>query len=189
METKEEEYDADYESYYIASGHYRDVWILDHKLTIHEYDHYNGKNKTKEETQSSSLPPHGKTDKMALKLSRAKYNITTTAIQDIAMDAVIMERLTASPRIINIYGYCSTSIAVEAVPVEVEEIIVPDDGALTSKELHGERTGVGEDGTGGKREGLALEPKNGYRVDEKLTIALEMAEGIADLHGFRDGVR
>lgn len=29
---------------------------------------------------------------------------------------------------------------------------------------------------------------NNFTVEEKLDIALTMAEGIADLHGFRDGV-
>jgi len=33
-----------------------------------------------------------------------------------------------------------------------------------------------------------LKPLNDYTVEEKLEMALTMAESLADLHGFRDGV-
>jgi hypothetical protein len=84
-----------------------------------------------------------------------------------------MERLTASPRIIDIFGHCGTAVWVEALPYEVEEVIVPGEGYIEQEELH---------------DAEALNPQNDYTAKEKLEMALVMAESLADLHGFIDGV-
>ena len=59
------------------------------------------------------------------------------------------------------------------MPNEVEEIIIKQDtdGMMKPKDLPKELT-----------------PFNNYTVEEKLDLALSMAESLADLHGFRDGV-
>ena len=62
---------------------------------------------------------------------------------------------------------------VESLPHEVEETIVPGGGWMQQTDLNDS-----ED----------LDIQNDYSVTEKLDIALEMAEGIAELHGFKDGV-
>ncbi len=59
----------------------------------------------------------------------------------------------------------------KGLPHEVEEVIIPGDGMAKPEDLPKELT-----------------PKNNYTVEEKLDIALSMAESLADLHGFRDGV-
>ena len=84
-----------------------------------------------------------------------------------------MERLTASPRIVDIYGHCGTSVWVEALPYEVEEYIVPNSGYMAQADLKDEEE---------------LKPQNQYNPHQKLEMALEMAESLADLHGFEDGV-
>jgi hypothetical protein len=84
-----------------------------------------------------------------------------------------MERLTKSPRIIDLYGHCGTSIWAEAIPYEVEEYIVPGEGYIRQADLHDQDE---------------LKPQNKYTVHQKLEMALEMAEALADLHGFEDGV-
>ena len=84
-----------------------------------------------------------------------------------------MERLTASPRIVDIYGYCATSLLSEAMHSEVwTEMIGGGNGYISQHELNAQLFG----------------PKNTYTVREKLQLALNMTEALADLHGFQDGV-
>jgi hypothetical protein len=88
-------------------------------------------------------------------------------------EALILERLTASPRIATIYTHCGTTNVLESLPNEVNEMIQPDDGRANHTEL------------------LALDdvyPKNILTGEEKAGLALDMAEAMADLHGFRDGI-
>lgn len=87
-------------------------------------------------------------------------------------DAVVMERLTSSPRIVDIYGHCATSVHVEPVAYEVEEYVVPGSGYMKQKEL---------------KDSHDVDPQNDYTATEKLEMALEMAESIAELHGFKVG--
>jgi hypothetical protein len=84
-----------------------------------------------------------------------------------------LERLSASPRIATIYTHCGTTNLLESLPNEVNQMIQPDDGLADHAQL------------------LALDdvyPKNDLSGEEKAGIALDMAEAIADLSGFRDGV-
>ena len=64
-------------------------------------------------------------------------------------------------------------VIVEAIPYEVEEYVVPGDGYIKQDQLHDTEE---------------LKPQNQYSASEKLGMALEMAESLADLHGFSDGV-
>ena len=84
-----------------------------------------------------------------------------------------MERLSASPRITDIYGYCGATSLLEMMPHEVNEIIQPGSGRANQTLL--DRLDN-------------VYPKNSLTPYEKVAIALEMAEAIADLSGFPDGV-
>ena len=86
-------------------------------------------------------------------------------------EAIIMERLTASPTIVNIYGHCATSISAEIMPQEVTTKIVPLPGYITQTELD-------------QRPTLC---QNNLTLDEKLEIAIVMAESMAEMHGFVGG--
>ena len=107
-----------------------------------------------------------------MKVSRWEHGSGIEALFSDLRDALVMERLAGSPRIIDIYGHCGTAVWVEAMPYEVEEVIVPGEGYIRQQDLHDENQ---------------LNPQNDYTVTEKLEIALAMAESIADLHGFEDG--
>lgn len=133
------------DAFYISHGYYRDVWVLDNK----------------DEAQ-----------KAVLKVTRWKHDYGMSLLHEILRDALIMERLTASPRIVDIYDHCGTAVRVEAIPFEVEDVIVPD-GFIKQKELHDESD---------------VQPQNDYTATEKLEIALDMAESLADLHGFEGGI-
>jgi serine/threonine protein kinase len=96
-------------------------------------------------------------------------------------EAIVMEKLTYSPRIVDLYGYCATSIIAEAMPVDVTTLIVPGDklgydrGRMHQKDL--DQLQLGD-----------VHPLNNFTVPEKLQLALTMAESLADLHGFPGGV-
>jgi len=87
-----------------------------------------------------------------------------------------MERLTRSPRIMNIYGHCGFSTMVEVIPVEFQEAAIPDEEKARSHEAVEEHN---KD---------MVVPYNTFSVAEKLHFALEMAESLAELHGFSEGV-
>ena len=82
--------------------------------------------------------------------------------------------MTASPRIVNIYGHCGTSVLSEFLSKEVEGEMIPGSGKYYR--------------IGGIHMGEEITPKNKYTPMEKLMLSLQMAEALADLHGFQDGV-
>ncbi len=139
-------YDQLVDTFYINHGYWRDVWVVD------------------------QLHPKIKS---VLKMSRWKHSYNIETFWYTLRDALVMERLSKSPRIVDIFGHCGFAVWVEAIPYEVEEVIVPDEGFIKQEDLHDE---------------VELQPKNNYNDEERLRIALTMAESIADLHGFEDGL-
>ena len=139
----------EYDSAYIAHGYFREVWLVEN----HGYE--------------------GPDETLALKLFRYKHEMNFKQLETIRKDALVMERLTASPRIVNMYGHCAFSVTVEAIDNEMEKFIVPGNGYAQPEDLDDSQD---------------VDPKNGYTVPEKLDIALAMAESLADLHGFAEGV-
>jgi serine/threonine protein kinase len=90
------------------------------------------------------------------------------------MDALVAERLTASPRIYDIYGQCGLGILSEFFPHgDMEHVIVPGDGYMEAHKLH---------------DGYEVKPQNNLTGIEKLEISTQMAEAVADLHGNSGGV-
>ncbi|KAL7549917.1 hypothetical protein ACHAWF_015418 [Thalassiosira exigua] len=82
-----------------------------------------------------------------------------------------MESLTASPRIANIYSFCAMSSITEYTPGCLDQYVMPTGGEQDDEKV--------EDPT----------PVNDYiEPVEKLGIALEMAKGLATMHGYTDGV-
>jgi serine/threonine protein kinase len=89
------------------------------------------------------------------------------------MDAFISERLTSSERIVDIYGHCGLSILSEFVDGGyLEDIIVPGEGYMKPKNLDDHDD---------------VKPQNNLTANDKLLIALEMAESIALLHNYPGG--
>ena len=87
------------------------------------------------------------------------------------MDAAVAERLTASPRIYNIYGTCGIGIMSEYFKHgNVEAIAVPEGGYP---------------GNDANNETICFNNLPGLT---KLQISLHMAESLADLHGYSGGV-
>ncbi|KAG7337705.1 serine/threonine kinase [Nitzschia inconspicua] len=137
--------DQVYDSYMINHGYYRDVWV------VHQ--------------------PNFQL-KTILKTNRWKHDFKPSILMSTLMDALVMERLTPSPRIVDIYGHCGTAVWVEAIPYEVEEVILHGDGYMNPEQMMNQE----------------LRSYNDYTPEEKLEIALAMAESLADMHGYPDGV-
>ena len=135
-----------FDSFYISHGYWRDVWV------VHQRD---------------------QDVKSILKKSRWTHEYDAELFFMTLNDALIMERLTKSPRIVDVYGHCAYSVWVEAIPFELESVIIPDDGYSKQEDL---------------QDSEELKPKNDFSDEEKLRVALSMAESLADLHGFEDGL-
>ena len=67
------------------------------------------------------------------------------------------------------------STMVEVIPIEFEEASVPGEGFLSHETVE-------------KHNANGVVSYNNFTVKEKLQFALEMAESLAELHGFPDGV-
>ena len=136
----------EYELRYIAHGFFRNVWLLENYLPR---------------------------ETMVLKMLRTKHDFDLSNWEMVRIDALVMERLSSSPRIMDAYGHCGFSIMAEAVQNELEELIVPNSGYADKEDLDDSQD---------------VDPFNDFSPPEKLDIALAMAESIADLHGFEDGI-
>lgn len=94
----------------------------------------------------------------------------------VRMDAMVAERLSSSPRIYDIYGFCGLSILSEFFPHgDIEGEAVTGSGYLSKEEQEEQ-----------KLEGLTT--YNDISPEQKLVMSLQMAEALADLHGDTDGV-
>ena len=90
----------------------------------------------------------------------------------VRMDAMVAERLTSSPRIYDIYGFCGLSILSEFFPYgDVEDQAVTGSGYLLSDKEHE------------AEESNELKSYNEFSSEDKLVMSLQMAEALADLHG------
>lgn len=94
----------------------------------------------------------------------------------VRMDAIVAERLTASPRIYDIYGHCGLGIMSEYFfhgDIEKDAVYNKGDGYISQQALHDEDE---------------VKPQNNYTGIEKLALATEMSEALADLHGFESSM-
>ena len=112
-------------------------------------------------------------DKSILKTVRWKHDYHRSTYAETLMDALVMERLTHSPRIVDIWGHCGSAVWVEALPYEFEETIIHGNGYLKPEKV--EETDL-------------TKSLNDLTPKERLEAAVSMAESIADLHGYSGGV-
>jgi len=166
---------------YLDHGYYRDVWVVEDNPWIWPNEYTKEKdNKPKEAL--GVVDEKGTADlitkayrTMVLKTLRYKHKRDEDSFDEVQLEAIIMERMTKSPRIMDLYGHCGFSVSAELVPIEFEERVVPGEGMQETKDVE-------ERNKNGPR------PYNNFTAEEKLRFALEMAESIADLHGFEDGI-
>lgn len=107
---------------------------------------------------------------------RAVHHESLSMVQH---EAMVMEQLTASPRISNIYGYCGVSLQVQTLYGTVEPTMMQY--AQDAKSLV-------VDYLFSNFPFLPLPQRNGLSAHEKLSLITTMAQAIADMHGFEHGV-
>jgi len=168
---------------YLASGFYRDTWILEDSPWIWP-SRYPGEEEPRKQSQKKyGVSNEERTSEMVakgyrsaiLKTPRMAHSIDDGFLDGVWTEAIIMERMTYSPRIIDIYGHCSASTMVEVVPIEFEEAAIIGEGFESTELVE-------------KRNSNGVRPYNNFTSSEKLHFALDMAESLADLHGFREGI-
>lgn len=90
------------------------------------------------------------------------------------MDAIVTERLTWSPRIVDIFGFCGSSMLNEAmVNGDLEKVAVPSKTGRLGHALNDKEH---------------LDVRNNLTATKKLEYSLDMAEAVLVLHSFPDGV-
>ena len=101
------------------------------------------------------------------------YGFDYSDYEFIRMDGLVSERLTAYDNIVDMYAFCGIAFVSEAMmDGELETAAVPL-GGRKKVELND------KDG---------LDPRNNFTAEQKLQYGLEMAEAIAVLHSFPDGM-
>jgi hypothetical protein len=102
------------------------------------------------------------------------YPLDIVDISNAKKEAIIMERLTSSDRIIDIYGYCGFSTLIEGAMRELADEVMPSGGFVSQERLD-------------EFQLVDVAPMNNFTLTEKLDTAILMAEGIAELHGYTGG--
>jgi serine/threonine protein kinase len=154
---------------YLSHGYFRDSWLYRHQpstnsdLDTHQH-------------HPSSLSSSSFVLKTLRLFQTFDYD-TTNLIEN---EAVIMERLTSSERIVDIYGHCGTSLAAEYMQ-DITLELVPGKSILAGDRGRMKQTDLDQ------MQMDDVHPMNNLTVAEKLDKALVMAESMADLHGFAGG--
>lgn len=94
----------------------------------------------------------------------------------VRMDGIVAERLTASPRTFDIFGYCGLSIMSEFFyhgDMDDRSFGGDADGFMLPEDLDDEDK---------------VKPQNDLTPDQKLLLGLDMAQGLADLHGYSNAL-
>lgn len=118
---------------------------------------------------------------LIVKTTRFMHDCNEETMAMMRTDAAIMTLLADSPRIIDVFGSCATTVSVKKVGKKVWDIILPlekfvehESGQyIDPRELHDERE---------------VRPINNLTVTEKVEMALNMSGAIAEVHGFKGGV-
>jgi serine/threonine protein kinase len=97
-------------------------------------------------------------------------------------EAIVLERLTGSPRIVDIFGHCGVSIVAEIMEFELTKEIIP--GSEIDYSTYGYMNQSALDAL----QTTDVHPMNDLNSEQKLQYAVVMAESIADIHGYVGGV-
>jgi serine/threonine protein kinase len=107
-------------------------------------------------------------------------NVELDKMAQVQREAIIMEKLTPSPRVVDIYGYCGISIQAEYMHggnLKSRTLLQPN-GHLPVEDLEAIE----------EANNNQVVPQNNLTCLEKLDMAIAMTESIADLHGYAGGV-
>lgn len=129
---------------FLGTGTYRDAWLLRHENVVYK----------------TSI------------LADPDIHFNAKTFTQILTDANIMEALSASHRITDIYGHCGTSVMTESLQDTVLSDLLGGDDSKDPGDADFDQTVC----------------QNSLTLDEKLDMAIQFTEAIAELQGFVGGV-
>jgi serine/threonine protein kinase len=138
------------------------------RLTMEQHCHYSSGSYRDAFRFQRQTPP----DHFVMKRMLASRSVGAKVISRIHKEAIILERLSSSPRILDIYSYCGGSVFVEQMASDLHTKIVYGNGVDSQERLDTLDN---------------VYPQNNLTASEKLQISLEMAKSLADIHGFEGG--
>lgn len=110
--------------FFISHGYYRDAWLLPN-------------------SNDDTATPNADGEDFVLKQMRlpeddddTDHSPNAKSFSKIQREAVIMEQLTSSPRIVSTFGHCALSVLSETMPFEVSALIVPNSGHARQSEMN-----------------------------------------------------
>lgn len=121
---------------YVGSGLWRTVW----KVRGHE-----------------NIP-------LVIKLMKGEHDVDSRNMDRHRRDALSMERLTSSPNIVSIYGYCGNTVLTEHLPRGLDTLVYHDGDKKQSETIATRQTPLG-----------------------RLRLALHVARGVAAIHDLPGG--
>ena len=133
-----------WQSNYLSSGLWRDVW---------------------------SLVPSFGSERVVLKVMKPEHDVDQRNIDRHRREALVMEKLTSHPNIVDIYGYCGTTVVTEWGAAGLDTLLAPPSQA---KWLH---HSVKDPVLQGITRGTPL---------GRLKLAREVTRGVAGLHTLKD---
>ena len=141
------------ESKFVANGFFRDVWAINGTSAPFV-------DTAENENQESS---NNLAEQLAVKtlrlLDSSKHDFDARNYHRHRVDAIAYERLTSSPYVMNIYGYCGQSAIFEYAPDgDLSDALANDKG------------------------------KSNFSKEERFKAALEVARSVSDLHNFNGKV-
>lgn len=175
--------DGDKSMAYVGSGLWRDVWEVDPRGELGRQGDYGATNSNQiMESDDENTPV------AVLKVMKREHAYDFRNYDRHRRDALVMERLSSSPYIVEIYGYCANSVLTEYVGQTLDDLIYEDDNVRDGKEKINEYEGApgvpnhtNEDKGNGT---MALPSRKASRETSinRIRLALDIYRGIADLH-------
>lgn len=102
-----------------------------------------------------------------------RFEFGARTLWSVQKEATIFDNLASSPRLLDLYGHCGVSLMLQAAAQgDVEREVVPSKGFFQ----HGATAAD------------SFPPHNNMTLSRKLDWAVQMAESLADLHGYEGGV-
>lgn len=178
-----------YSRRYLSHGYFRDSWLWEpvHSRVISGGDSHSSDSPRKGVHAASSASASASSRLgqenfvlKALRLTNSDLDYGWWTAHHMFKEALVMERTTASPRTMNIYGHCYTSHLVEQ-GFEISQRIVQ------GIEYRG-RGRIKQEDLDALQANGTLASFNEFSAEEKLEIATAMAEAIAEMHGNAEGV-
>jgi serine/threonine protein kinase len=145
---------------YVGSGLWRNVWKVDPRGEVVNTAAHEGE----------SVAPS------VLKMMKAQHECDERNLDRHRRDALVMERLTAAPGVVSMYGFCGNTVLTEFVGHGLDEIIYKDKRFETTvdKVLHAQKV---DD---------SLYPTRETKIG-RLRLAFQVAHGLAALHNIPGG--